>query len=770
MAARQQKHRRSKSAGGKSKGGGNFARSTRASRLKQVSRDSVSLVGQEVFLDQGAKCERLIMLKNLAKVLVDRIEAACAAKNTSQVSNPNKVLNTATDSRLSRGTIPGSEVSDPSQFIRRDENHEVGNSCQSHEYGSNVDVDESCAESAYLSTQKRSGHLGDYRSSPNIRKRNRRVRKDDSRGGHRDLELESHSCSRGTSLVTQSSSMCDTYEAFRPDSRPSSQTNPGSSTYTISENFGDPDSVCLDSRPSSRPNQSGNSSRPPTREWISSPVPGSRGKTENAASISSRMLPLKKVNVGLDDCEMPPKMGGVHPTPRRKIRSPGLRSLVVPQVKSTNTTPGRLPANTKLVLDSSTSKQKHTEVSSKEEPTQNGVGNFESEELYKEVWADVVQNVFDEVFRGEEEPSHDADRKQSLSPKAQLSTVPRPLHSSAEWIIQMQSIRYRSWGPERSLSPRKSVHKATNVDNQYLKTPREESTSREPGTSTQRSTRSKESVRGKAPVILPTLAKYHLDKIERYKKCVAEKQLKERGLQQECRPSTAPDPYNVLNVYAERCALRRSTPQKSEHILDWQADERKEVDNHPVTDQPNSILRERVPTKSSPTKRNLQECRKSMSAGSIPGQKSLQYRPLKSSHIPEVDRPNEKSINLRQETRRSINLNHEPPRSKFEEKLLETKNRIISQKQFVNRASGDQHLLRSRKNLQAQQAIASTEVVSKKARFRDHWPFLDRQIESFIQAHILQCCILFKNVPLVFPTLEYQEEIQRLYSDRPLST
>lgn len=261
-----------------------------------------------------------------------------------------------------------------------------------------------------------------------------------------------------------------------------------------------------------------------------------------------------------------------------------------------------------------------------------------------------------------------------------------------------------------------------------------------------------------------------MDKIERYKKCVAEKQLRERGFQQNCRPSTAPDPYNVLNVYAERCALRRSTPQKSEPVLDWQVDERREVDNHPLTDQPNSISRERVPTKSSPTRRNEEEGSKAMSAGNIPGQKSLQYQPLKSNHIPEVDRQYEKPINLRQETRGAVNLSHEQPRSKFEEKLLETKNRITSQKQFLNGAREDQYLLRSRKNLQVQQATASTEVVSKKTRFRDHWPFLDQQIEAFIQAHILQCCILFKNVPLVFPTLEYQEEIQRLYSDHPLST
>lgn len=322
-------------------------------------------------------------------------------------------------------------------------------------------------------------------------------------------------------------------------------------------------------------------------------------------------------------------------------------------------------------------------------------------------------------------------------------------------------------------SRKRTVHNTSTVDSQHLKVPSGGSTSRELRNSVQCSTRSKENVGGKAPVILPTLAKYHMDKIDRYKKCVAEKQLRERQFQQECKPSTASDRYNILNVYAERCASQKSsraTPQKSEHDLEWQADERRKVNDPTLTKQPNSMSRERVPTRSSPPRQNLEDSCKTMPAGSIPGQKSLRYQIRKSSRTPEVDRPHEKPINWRQETRGGVNLSHEQPRSECEEKHFKTKNRTTSQKQFLNRAREDQHLLQSRNFLQAQQATASKEAVSKKSRFEDHWPFLDRQIEAFIQAHILQCCILFKNVPLIFPTLEYQEEIQRLYSDHPLST
>jgi hypothetical protein len=351
-------------------------------------------------VDQGARCESLVLLKNLAKRLVDRIEAACAARNyASQVSNPNRVLNAATESRLLHGPNPGSEGA-----LEK-------------------------ANKPHLTAQKRSGHPGDSRSSTDINGGNRKVRSDDDR---HDLELESQSCSRGTSMVTRSSSFCET---SRPDSRPSSQPNPSGSTCTTSE--------VPDSRPSSRANRSGSSSRPPTREWTSSPGPGSRGK---AGSVASRMLPLKKVNVGLDDCEMPRKREGVHPTPRRKMRSPGLRSLVVPQVKNPTTAPARPPANTKLVLESSGLIQKHTEADRKEEPALKEVGELESEDLYKAVWADVVESVFDEAFRVDEEPSHPASRKRSPSSTAELSS--RPPRVSEEWIIQTQSVKYRSWGPE----------------------------------------------------------------------------------------------------------------------------------------------------------------------------------------------------------------------------------------------------------------------------------------------------------------------------------
>ena len=475
MSAKQ--HSR-KATGGKSKGGGDFAHPTRASKLKQVTRASASQEGQEAYM-KGANLESLVLLKNLAKLLVDRIEAACAARNTleltsnSQVSNPNQVLNTATDSRFLHGRNPGSsnsadgEVPDPSVFVRRNENHGVGNSCQSQDYGSSIDV-ESCAvskekaNSPYLSTQKHSGRLGDYRSSPCIKERDRNVQRDDAqpglRGGRHDLELESHSYSGGTSLVNHGSSICDTYETFRPDSRPSSQANPSGSTYTTSEIFGVSDSLCPSSCPSSTPNQSGSSSRPPTREWTSNPARGSRGKIGNLITMSSRMLSLKKVNVGLDDCEMPRKKERVvQPTPRRKIKSPGLRSLVVPQVKRSNTPLIRPPANAKLVLKSSVPIQKPTEeVKFKEEPALKEVGNLEPEELYKAVWADVVHNVFDEVFRDEEEPSHAANGK---PPPCSTTSIARLSHASEEWIFQTQSIKYRTWAPE-------SNHLISNTDNQ----------------------------------------------------------------------------------------------------------------------------------------------------------------------------------------------------------------------------------------------------------------------------------------------------------------
>jgi len=286
---------------------------------------------------------------------------------------------------------------------------------------------------------------------------------------------------------------------------------------------------------------------------------------------------------------------------------------------------------------------------------------------------------------------------------------------------------------------RRGAHSSANVDKRYLTA---SPTSRE---ATQLNTRSKEEVSSRAPVILPTLANYHIEKIERQKKCVAEEQLRDaRRFQQECssRPLTAPDPYNVLNVYTERYASGKyskpQTQKSSERAHDWEG--RRELN------KPRSIPGERAPTT------NMAERCRAMSAGSIP----LQNQPL---HVSEVDRPHEKSINMRQETRGATNLRHEQSRNS------DVKN---SQKLFLTGAGDNQLQLPPRKDLQA--VPTNTEAVSKKTRFMDHWPLLDRQIEAFIQAQVLQCCILFKNIPPVFPTLEYQEEIQRIYSGHPHST
>lgn len=415
------RHRYKTTIGVKSKGRG-FARPTKASKLKQVTQ-----APREMLVD-GAKCESVVMLKNLAKLLVDRIEAACAARNTldiTQVYNLKRNLNTAPPSRLLHGTNSG-----------RNADQEVGNSCQSLEYGSNLDADESCAvstQSPSLGIQQLYGQqLGDDRSCQSFKEINR-------------------SCdyaSRGT--LNHGSSICETSETCRPNSHPSSQPNPCGSTCDTSRgtlNHGSiicetSDTCRPNSRPSSQPNPSGStcdtsetfegldshpSSRTPTREWTARKV----------ASLRSRMLTLKKVNVGLDDSEIKTPKKGVHPTPGRKIRSsPGLRSLVVPQVKSLQTPPARPPANTKLVLQKSPE-----EVKGKEENSAlKGVKDSKPEELYEAVWADVVHNLFDEFFGDQgKQPSQAANKKQ-LPPSHQVSRP--PAHGSEEWIFQTRSIEY----------------------------------------------------------------------------------------------------------------------------------------------------------------------------------------------------------------------------------------------------------------------------------------------------------------------------------------
>lgn len=273
---------------------------------------------------------------------------------------------------------------------------------------------------------------------------------------------------------------------------------------------------------------------------------------------------------------------------------------------------------------------------------------------------------------------------------------------------------------------RKGVHCRANVDQRYRTTA--PPTSRELSDTTPHRRSSREEASNKAPITLPTFAKYHLDKIERYKKCVAEKQVRDAlRFSQECsRPSTAPDPYNVLNVFTERC-----TPQRHVKTAAHDRDGGREL----FTNQPRSI----------PAPATIMDdwCRVS---------KARQYQP-------ELDELPDESF----ETRGATNIRQKQSRAELKEGHSDSKNRTCIEKRFLHGGGDDQ---RSRND----SIPAMTDAVSKKTRFLEYWPFLDRQIEGFIQAHILQCCILFKNIPPVFPTLEYQEEIQRLYSAHPLST
>lgn len=467
------RHRSRTTTGVKAKGRG-FARPTKASKPKQVTT-------QEMLTDV-TKCESVVMLKNLAKLLVDRIEAACAARNTtlaipppghSQVSNPKRNLNTAPPTRLLHGPIPG-----------RDVDQEVRN-----EYGSHLGFDESCAVSTEKAqshsphTQQPSGKSGDGtlhhgssiwgasasprrksrpRSQPNPKEnlntdRPPRLRlgiTDSGRNMNQELmnscqshgygsDLDDRFCqsiqetntsvqSDGT-LNHSSSSIWETSGSCRPSPRPSGDEASCQSIQEINRSvqsdgtlnhsssiWGASASCRPNSRPSSQPNPSD------TSEAYEGPE-----HMRTVASLSSRMLTLKKVNVGLENCEIKPPKKEVHP----KTRPPGLRSLVVPQVKSSQPPPpAQQPANTKLILSSSKPMQKRGEVPKGKEER---VKNSEPKELHEPIWADVIQSVFDEVFGDQgTQPSRAGNKKQRGH---QLSRPPR---GSEEWIIQTQSIQY----------------------------------------------------------------------------------------------------------------------------------------------------------------------------------------------------------------------------------------------------------------------------------------------------------------------------------------
>lgn len=519
------RHKYKTTIGVKTKGRG-FTRPTNASKLKQVATRTPKRM-----LLNGAKGESIAMLKNLAKLLVGRIEAACAARKTphttSEVPNPKRNFNTASLSGLLPGPNPVKdavqEVGDAQGYgsinVDADESScdyteiahvppldtlELGgnNICQlmqetdrnvddtsretPNQGGSIWDISDSCKPKDSRPSS-RPDHCSDsiWETSDCYVPQDSRPSSRPNHGSSSNWET-SESCRQtesrpstgpnyGSSSVWETSESCRSKDS-RPRSRtdhgvqcdwetrprvprPSSQPNYDSrSNWETSENCRQ-----VDSRPSSRPNHGGSSvwetsescrtkhSRPSSqpklsgspsetfggpdsrpcsrthREWTDTPV-------RKVASLSSRVITLKKVNVGLDDCEIESAKAGVHYTPGRKRRSPGLRSLVVSQVVKNSPAPtARSPANTKVVLSSSKSMQKAAEeMKDKVDSAHKGERD---EDLYEAALADVVQNMFEEVFGDQgQEP---INRKRQ-SPSHQVPSS----HGSEEWLYQRQSIEY----------------------------------------------------------------------------------------------------------------------------------------------------------------------------------------------------------------------------------------------------------------------------------------------------------------------------------------
>lgn len=310
-----------------------FARPTTSSRGKCVTKPACTNaldVPEQEFLEEE-KSERIVLLKNLAKLLVDRIEAACAARQPTPQPCASRHRGRSQKSDASRQKHPDKET------------HLTFNLSVTQEKKDSV-----VSESA-VSTQKKVSN------------------------SDREISL--------TSVGRSSTTAQEKFVKLVNDLRPSSQEKPAHSARDSS----------------------------------------AYSYEKTTLELNARILPLKKVNLGLD--------GGVSPhrhyvnfgndsflSPRVKRRSSGLNSLVVPQEKDAELGSHKRPTSASAIVLSQDSKLLQTtaiegevlEIEGEdEEIAMDDTCRSRVERgcvLFEAIWEELVSDVLDGLLNGKDGP------------------------------------------------------------------------------------------------------------------------------------------------------------------------------------------------------------------------------------------------------------------------------------------------------------------------------------------------------------------------------
>lgn len=255
-------------------------------------------------------------------------------------------------------------------------------------------------------------------------------------------------------------------------------------------------------------------------------------------------------------------------------------------------------------------------------------------------------------------------------------------------------------------------------------------------TSSRSSVRQKNDVSCSAPVILPTVAKYHMDMIERYRKCLAQNRPKKPSRTPELRPIIKPDYLNVYNVYAQRCASRENQTIKSigaEDSIDH-VPERTQVFDYDSTEGTSTAAEE------------------SDRGVNIRGENSRLDEQQRNSRSYKVEYPR---CTIEEDQKdQTVDTGHQQRRGDRQVDLRRKRVLNIDEGEITGctfdvegKNEAPTCSLNDKQGVEVRRFMELAREESRKEIAAKQWAFLDHQIEAYIQAHILHCCILFRSLP-----------------------
>lgn len=256
------------------------------------------------------------------------------------------------------------------------------------------------------------------------------------------------------------------------------------------------------------------------------------------------------------------------------------------------------------------------------------------------------------------------------------------------------------------------------------------------------------------PLVLPTTAKYHMDMTRSFRNHVLKNCSTQTEHVWEQRPSTAPDSFNVINVCARLKPPQECSPHIDANYSDLEMNESDEFDkNIPINRPSTAPAQEILQGKQSGRKEwNIQEHARpkhdfEIAMGSTNESEFEMCSLLKTLYKANVVTKQMMNWHLEPETHDLVECNKQQQQQHT--CVFEQKENVKKQEESTRWC--DLKSLSNNCNLDMMNIISRPYEDSTPSRTRerimDRLTFVDHQIETFIQAYVLQCCILFRSMP-----------------------